>query len=369
MLHYKYCDAVKRLTKGITHEYNNIFTGLSGQTNLLMQESESSNTSPKRKELIQNLLQRGIEQTDILFDFSRETDNTKRLISPVRLAQKAIDLLNAVSRLHYFEMEAESDLPKIYSSHRDTLLMLFYLGENAIESMKDGGSIALELSHGDEHEGVEYVSFSMKDSGGGFPEKIKNTAFKPFTTTKESSAARGLGLYAVQVIVLDHNGRVGFQQRAESGTEVTVDLPVHQHSSQKEGKSITSTETVAIQSSPRPPKKYVFLIVDDEEAMRDMLLNRLQRSGHVAFCVATCAEAIEEFGYLADTISAILLDISLRETNGYECAKKLRAINENIRIIFMSGQDVDGQGNMCNNAVFLRKPFKIDQLERMVGDV
>lgn len=369
MLHYKYCDAVKRLTKGITHEYNNIFTGLSGQTSMLLQEGDSGNVSPKRRELIQNLLQRGIEQTDMLFDFSRETDNTKRLISPVRLAQKAIDLLNAVSRLHYFELEAESDLPKIYSSHRDTLLMLFYLGENAIESMEEGGSITLELSHGEEYEDVGYVTFSMKDSGCGFPENVKDTAFNPFITTKKSSAARGLGLYAVQLIVLDHNGRVEFQHRTERGSVVSVDLPVPQHSTQKKSNGITSKETCTIQNSYSPQAKYVFLIVDDEEAMRDMLLSRLQRSGHIAFCVASCAEAIEEFGYLADTISAILLDISLRETNGYECAKKLRTINENIRIIFMSGQDLDGQGNMGNNSVFLRKPFTIEQLEQVVGDV
>ncbi len=365
-MQFKYCDAVKRLTRGITHEYNNIFTGLSGQTTISLQEKESGKVSPKRKELIKELLQRGIEQTDILFDFSRETARTKISHSPRRLAKKAVDLLNSVSRLHYFELDSEQGLPMILSNHRDILLLLFYLGENAIEAMAEGGSVELTLSHGPERDGVEFVTFSMLDSGQGFSKEIQKTAFEPFTTTKEACATGGLGLYAVKSIVMEHGGHVEFQQRAEGGTVVKVDLPVCRNPEQQQRKDTISKRTLSGQHSQQ---KHVFLIVDDEEAMRDMLLTRLQRRGHMVFCAESCAEAMEEFGHLSDTISAILLDVCLRDATGYDCAVKLRAINDKVRVIFMSGMDSDGLEQVSCNASFLKKPFTIEQLEQMVEDV
>jgi CheY-like chemotaxis protein/anti-sigma regulatory factor (Ser/Thr protein kinase) len=366
LMQCKYRDAVKRLARGVTHEYNNIFTGLSGQITISLQEGEIGKISPKRKELIEELLQRGTEQTNILFDFSRESVGSKSPRSPVRLAQKAIDLLNSVSRLHYFELEADSDLPKILSNQRDILLMLFYLGENAIEAMVDGGSVELELSHGPEYDGLEYITFTMSDSGCGFSAKMQETGCEPFTTTKKGCSVDGLGLYAVQSIVVDHGGRVQFQQRAEGGSVVRVDLPAYQISEQPGERNTLSHGAAILQGAPQ---KHVFFIVDDEESIRDMLLMRLQRRGHMVFCAESCAEAIEEFNHLSDTISVVLLDVWLSDSTGYDCAVKLRAINEKVRIIFMSGQDHDRHKKIGANAPFLKKPFSIEQLEQMVGNV
>ena len=366
LMQLKYCDAVKRLTRGVTHEYNNVFMGLSGQLTMAMHEEGATKTSTKRKELIEDLLLRGTEQTNILFDFSRESVESKSPQSPQRIARKAIDLLNAISRLHYFELEVENNLPKILSNQRDILLMLFYLGENGIEAMADGGCIELEVSHGPAHDGIEYVTFSMIDSGTGFSEKMQETACNPFTTTKENCTTDGLGLYAVQSIINDHGGQLEFIQRSEGGTIVKVDLPAPVVSKPQKENVTTSQEHTDVQ---HPPQKLVFFVIDDELSMRDLLYSRLQRHGHIVFCAESCAEAVDGFSNLSDTISVVLLDVWLRDDTGYDCALKLRKIDQNVPIIFMSGQEYDEHKTLDSKTSFLKKPFSIKQLEQMVYNV
>jgi hypothetical protein len=64
LLHHKYHTAVRRVARGVAHSYNNIFTGLGGQANMLLQEAALPTTpDDKRGGLINELLQRGIEQT------------------------------------------------------------------------------------------------------------------------------------------------------------------------------------------------------------------------------------------------------------------------------------------------------------------
>ncbi len=369
LMQYKYCDAVVRLARGITHEYNNIFTGLTGQTAILFQEGEDCSVFPKREALIKDLLQRGIEQTEILFGFSRDDPGSKRPHSPERLAKKAVDLLNLVSRLHSFELHGDQRLPKIFSKQRDILLLLFYLGENAIEAMADGGKIRLELFHGSERDGIKCVTFNLIDSGCGFAEEMQNIAFDPFTTTKKGYKTRGIGLYAVKKIVSDHGGWVELGNRPEGGVAVRVNLPVMQDTNKDTNKD-TKQNIVsgAVKVAGSHQEKYTILLVDDEAAMRDILSRRLQQRGHVVFCVESCAEAIEEFSHLFEIISVVLLDVGLRDASGYACAKKLRIIDKNVRIIFMSGSRDDAFKELDWQASFIKKPFSIEQLEQIVGN-
>ena len=115
--------------------------------------------------------------------------------------------------------------------------------------------------------------------------------------------------------------------------------------------------------------KQCFLVVEDDEAMRTLLLNRLQRRGHMVFCVDTCTEGLEEYAQLHDIITTVLMDVGLRDTSGYECYRKMLAVNPQARIIFMSGQDEMIPAEIAGNTVFLQKPFTMDQLETAVRDV
>lgn len=364
LLQCKYLSAVKKIIKGITHEYNNVFTGLAGQMRIRKRQSEGG-FSEKRALLVEDLLRRGIEKTELLYDFSRDVESYKAPLSPERLAVMAIDLLNSVSRRHRFFLHAETDLPKIHAKYREIILMLFYLGENAIDAVDKGGDIRVEIFHRDRESSSPSVRFQMIDNGRGFPGAGKKSMYEPIFPARGEGSVTGIGLYAVQEIVSDHGGIFKIESVPEGGTIALIDLPVIENGEKDD------LQLQQLHRSPHLktlPQKQFFLVVDDEEAMRDMLLSRLQRRDHVVFCVETCKEAVAELSLLADTVTVVLIDVGLRDASGYECARQLRKINENVCIIMMSGMDAESGEMLDFKASFIKKPFSIDQLEQMIGD-
>jgi signal transduction histidine kinase len=167
-LEYKYRGAVKRLANGITHSYNNIFTGLAGQLSMHLRDGDHSQQYKKRREQIDSLLQRGVQQTGLFFEFCRFKPEEYKINSPGRIAERAVDLLNSLSRLHHVEVFIDRGAPAIASKFNDLVLMLFYLGENAFEAMAEGGLARLEVRAGKDHQGRPRVTFAVIDGGHGF---------------------------------------------------------------------------------------------------------------------------------------------------------------------------------------------------------
>lgn len=70
------------------------------------------------------------------------------------------------------------------------------------------------------------VLISVKDNGGGIPEKIKEKIFQPFFTTKPTGEGTGLGLSLAYDIVKAHNGKLTVEAKTGEGTTFTIFLPV-----------------------------------------------------------------------------------------------------------------------------------------------
>ncbi|MBN1830589.1 MAG: GHKL domain-containing protein [Deltaproteobacteria bacterium] len=89
---------------------------------------------------------------------------------------------------------------------------------NAMESMEDGGGIAIRV----EKERESYC-IVFEDTGCGISEENADNVLKPFFTTKNKGS--GLGLSIVKKIVEAHSGTVDIQSREGEGTKIMVRLP------------------------------------------------------------------------------------------------------------------------------------------------
>lgn len=362
LMHYKYTKSVKLLTRGVTHDYNNIFMGLSGQFSISNSEERSIEKVAKREQLVEELLQRGIKDTELLFGFSRKNEKRKGFHSPNRLANKAIELLNLLSRIHKFKLSVHGNLPKIYINDRDILLSIFYLGENAINAMAEGGIIYIDVSSFENRT----IAIEMLDQGGGFVTDIIDDGFKPFAKNASKNKSLGLGLYATNSLVTEHGGTLTLCQREEGGTKATIKIPVPEYLDEEGQKALKNEKTKLTTACE---VKHTVLIVDDDKAIRAMLLSRLQRSGHIVFCVESCAEAVEEFGYLSDIITIVLMDIGLRDSSGITCVEKLSAISDKHVVIYMSGERFEDSWELDDDTIILKKPFTMKQLEQVISNV
>ncbi len=362
LLQFKYQAAVRRVARGVAHSYNNIFTGLGGQAAMLRQERHLPDDSHGNRDgLISELVQRGIDQTAILYDFSRGSALECTSQSPLFPAKKAVELLNSISRIHRFTLSSRVNQEKIVCNTRDMLLILFYLGENCVDATPEGGEILLSLCRDKSPE--PGMAFSFRDHGPGFTEEQAAALGTPFLSTRNDSPHRGLGLYAARMLAERYRGRLTVTREANLTTLVSAVFPLAEEQAHCDATPDTTPRQTGLETA-----KQCFLVVEDDEAMRTLLLNRLQRRGHMVFCVDTCAEAVEEYHHLHDIITTVLMDVGLRDTSGYECRGKLLAVNPQARIIFMSGQHETTPRELAEKSPFLHKPFSMDQLERAIHD-
>ncbi len=365
LLQYKYHTAVRRVARGGAHSYNNIFTGLGGQTAMLQREASlPGDCGAKHGKVIDELLQRGINQTNVLYDFTRDGAGDICSQPPFLLAAKAIELLNCISRLHRFFLHSEIHQEKIICNVRDVVLVLFYLGENCVDATPEGGEIPLTLCRDDDLGAG--LAFRFRDHGPGLSVEVEAALGTPFISTQSDLPLKGLGLYAARTLAKRYQGRLTFARERDRITLSSAIFPLA--AEEKKASCKTDSDATPRQLSNEPLKQ-CFLVVEDDEAMRTLLLNRLQRRGHMVFCVDTCAEALEEYSHLHDIITTVLLDVGLQDASGYECRRRLLAVNPRARIIFMSGQHELNPGETAERSAFLQKPFTMDQLEKAVCDV
>ncbi len=371
LLQHKYLAAVRRVSRGVAHNYNNIFTGLGGQTAILRQEAALEAPDDKRRGLIDSLLQRGIEQTSILYEFCRDDPAESAPQSPLLVAGKALELLNTVSRLHRFRLRGEIRREKIAIAPRQLLLVLFYLGENCVDATPEGDEISLWVAlekpsavSGGAREGGsgQRVVFTFQDHGPGFAREQELAFGRPFNCRRGAASCRGLGIYAAGALAARAGGSLGLRREGDT-TLVSAAYPllVEEQAADPQRAGTASQRS-------RQVARQCFLVVEDDEALRTLLLNRLQRRGHMVFCVDSCAEAEEEFNHLHDIITIVLMDVGLRDASGYDCSRRLAAIAPGVRVIFMSGEQQPA-ANAAEGNIFLQKPFTMDQLEQAILDV
>jgi signal transduction histidine kinase len=92
------------------------------------------------------------------------------------------------------------------------------LVNNAVQAMPRGGKLSIHAFK-DEND----VLITVKDTGVGIPENIKDKLFAPMFTTK--SKGQGFGLAVIKRLTEALGGKVTFESQEDKGTTFTVRLP------------------------------------------------------------------------------------------------------------------------------------------------
>ena len=114
------------------------------------------------------------------------------------------------------------------------------------------------------------------------------------------------------------------------------------------------------------------LVVEDDEAVRRLTREILQRSGYRVFDAGNPREAIQVAGECATSIDLLLTDVVMPDVNGRVLAERLGAMFPSLRVLFMSGysdEAVFRHGMIRPDTAFIEKPFTEDSLARKVREV
>ncbi len=183
-------------------EQNNKIMGYSDDINVILSQTE------KISEITKNVLQHSkkIEKNFGEVDLSEVVENTLTTLNPI-LKKKNIKL-------------SKSIMPEKAIITGDALQLeqaLTNLVINSLDAMDGDGSLIISLNA----ENSSYV-LSVKDSGSGIKENIKDQIFSPFFTTKTGGKGSGLGLYIVKNICKNHNADITVVSNEGEGTTFRI---------------------------------------------------------------------------------------------------------------------------------------------------
>jgi nitrogen-specific signal transduction histidine kinase/CheY-like chemotaxis protein len=221
---------------------------------------------------------------------------------------------------------------------------------NAKEAIPSGGTIEIRLLStecGPFNE--QFAVLQVADNGPGMSDDTRKRSLEPFFTTK-GGIGTGLGLAKVQGFALSSGGRIDINSQLGRGTEVKLYLP-------------TSSAPALTPTEPTPRIKlitaYRVLIVDDEPELLLALEELLAEHGYSTEAVRNADAALAALAI--NTFDIMLTDVAMTEKSGVNLAKEAMALAPGMRIVFMSGFNVDWD-DACQLWPIIGKPFDLKDL-------
>ena len=149
------------------------------------------------------------------------------------LVREMVELYRTREADMLVEMELDPALPPIHADAgrvRQILHNLLTNAHEALEGHRDGK--ARIATHYFRRGADEMAELTVEDNGPGFNTEILGKAFEPYVTSKPKGT--GLGLAIVKKLAEEHGGSIRLQNRAEGGAQITIRLPVNEHTRSNE---------------------------------------------------------------------------------------------------------------------------------------
>ena len=372
--HAQKLEAVGRLAAGIAHDFNNLLTVVRSYCDLALLEMPDG--APGREEIreIRAAGERAAALSRQMVAMSRKQAIIPRALAVGEAVREMESMLQRVTG-DTVAMRVELDEPLgivyIDPTHLEQVLMNLVI--NAVDAMPGGGEIVLTAGNVNVSEaeaarllGLKagtHVTLQVRDTGTGIDPDTLRRVFDPFFTTKEPGKGTGLGLSTVYGIVRDAGGHVRVDSEVGKGTTFVIYLPA-------EIGDQTAPERHEVRvEAPRAVGDETILVVEDEDALRGMLVRILSRRGYTVLQAAHGGEAMRVSVEFEGKIDLVLSDFHMPGMHGRDLIDRLHEQRPDLRVVFMSGSSAaseDAKERGAGPHPFIPKPFTVEDLARKV---
>jgi CheY-like chemotaxis protein/anti-sigma regulatory factor (Ser/Thr protein kinase) len=362
--------AVGTLAGGIAHDFNNILQAILGYCTVARaSDFEDKELLARCFTQIEKGGKRAADLVDQLLTFSRSQETAHEAVSLAPIVLEAVKLLRSIlpSIIEIVVDIAENCGPVVTNS-TEMHQILMNLCANAAQAMEEnGGTIRLTMhdvsidesaltDSGDLQAG-NYVLLTVEDSGPGIPPGDLARIFEPFFTTKEPGKGTGLGLATVHGLVTSMGGVIGVESELGRGAVFRIYFP------RSEDLAVES-ERHDVEQGSVPNKPGRVLVVDDEEAITELLVTMLEARGYAVDAYNDVAAALAVFRVDPRAYDVAILDYTMPGKTGVELAREFFAFNPELPVILATGHlDVAGALSDSPNIVeTMKKPYGMDDL-------
>ncbi|MFB2968675.1 response regulator [Aerosakkonema sp. BLCC-F183] len=368
-------ESIGTLASGIAHDLNNALAPILMSVQLLETKCHDEHSQRLLKILEANT-KRSADLVKQVLSFARGLQGDR---TNLQVAHLISEIAKIVKQIFPKFIEIYTDVPssEIWTVCGDATQLqqvLMNLCVNARDAMPKGGilNVVAENIFIDENYARmnieakvgKYVVITVSDTGTGIPREILDRIFEPFFTTKEHGKGTGLGLSTAVGIVKGHGGFINVYSEVGKGTKFNVYLPAASTDESKFSQEI-------YRELPRGNGELV-LVVDDEDAIREITKTSLESYNYQAIGASNGVEAIALYAERKTNISVVLVDMMMPLMDGPTTIRTLQKINPNVKIIAISGLTSNSQMTELNRQsvpTFLPKPFTSEELLKSLRSV
>jgi PAS domain S-box-containing protein len=367
-------ESIGTLAGGIAHDLNNVLSPILMSIDML-QLKATDESSKKWLDVLRTNAQRGGDMVRQVLSFARGVEGERVALQPKHMIKEIIKILReTLPKSIEISFQIPNDLWIISADATQIHQVLMNLCVNARDAMPDGGSIAiaaenvfLDENYARMHIEAKpgrFVMISVADTGPGMSPEVQSRIFEPFFTTKEMTKGTGLGLSTALTIVKSHGGFINVYSELHKGSQFTIYLPaIH-----KSGEADAGAAQVDLPLG----NGELILVVDDEEAIREITRGTLEAFGYKVITANDGTEALALYADKKNEIAVVLTDMVMPFMDGPATIRALQRMNPDVRIIAASGLgggQRGGEGVLEGVAVFLNKPYTAEKLLKTLAQV
>jgi len=367
-------ELVARLAGGVAHDFNNLLAVVILSADLAREEPASA-TAALLDDITQ-AAQDGAALTRQLLALARRQALVPNRIDVNHLVRGQESLLRRLGGERVvLTLDLDPHLGAVSVDSSQLEQVLLNLCVNARDAMPDGGRLTVHTSNVTLSEPVPvmhgvippgaFTMIAVADTGVGMTRSTLARIFEPFFSTKGQGKGTGLGLAVVHGIVSQSQGHMAVFSEPGMGTTFRVYLP-------RVGDEIAAMTPAPLVTEPKARGHESILIAEDEETLRRVSVQALQRSGYAVLSAADATEALSMAERHTGRINLLVSDVVMPGLSGPQLYEELRRHRPDLRVLFTSGylpDHVNGQGAPALDGRFLLKPFTMGDLARKVRDV
>ena len=372
-------EAVGQLTGGIAHDFNNLLTGVIGSLDLMQRRMAKGETDriEHYATTAMTAANRAAALTHRLLAFSRRQPLDPKPVNANRLVTGMEELLRrTIGEGVQLEIVTAGGLWQTLCDPHQLESAVLNLAINARDAMPNGGKLTIETCNAHLDSAYiakerdvapgQYVCICVTDTGSGMTKDTIEKAFEPFFTTKPIGQGTGLGLSMIYGFARQSEGYARIYSEAGEGTTVKLYLPRYF------GEAEDSEEAHdALTDDHRAEAGEVVLVVEDETAVRDLVIDVLEELGYRAIEAVDGPSGLKLLQSKL-RIDLLVTDIGLPGLNGRQLADAAREHRPDLKILFMTGYAENAtiaNGFLDPGMAMITKPFAIEALVTRIRDM